>query len=98
MGNADGYTGGRVLDRAEQKWLQDKWHQLDSSGDGSLDANEVAAFLDSVSSSSKSEMSAEDKTLAFSDMDTDGEGSIEVWSSHWHADIKRAALSYAQLC
>ena len=35
----------RTLDQTEQKWLQERWHKIDQSGDGMLDLHEQATGI-----------------------------------------------------
>ena len=61
---------GRTLDLAERKWLQDTWFALDISGDGELSFDETQHFLRNI----KRNMSEEDISTAFKEMDEDGQG------------------------
>lgn len=64
----------RALDQGEQKWLQEKWYKIDSSGDGVLDHAELSVFMDSL----KTGLSEAEKVQAFHDIDADGTGAVEV--------------------
>lgn len=64
----------RTLDKAEQKWLQERWYKIDTSGDGTLDHHELGKFMDSLHTG----MSDTQKIQAFHEIDHDETGSVEV--------------------
>ena len=64
---------GRTLDLAERKWLQEKWHSLDTSGDGMLDFQETKVMLRDI----KNRMTEQEIAAAFQEMDADGCGAVD---------------------
>jgi hypothetical protein len=54
----------------ERKWLQEKWHKLDESGDGTLSFSAIRGFLKDV----KKKMTDDEIKAAFADLDESGEG------------------------
>ena len=94
--NSPSSTRRRVLDQTEQKWLQDKWHKIDKSGDGVLDLHELGVFLETL----RRGISQEDKELAFKDIDADGQGAVEVCalSACSRPLLRFAAFVWALVC